>query len=402
MNEPSTIEAPTIDADSPAEVDFALGGVPADGVDDSFSPDSIEDNAALRWQAVSPMARPNGRCLFDLVLAHPVVIAVVISLIVHGNLAVVVYWVMHARHAFVAACPQPVRGDGATALGAIDHDGNDEAPGAVGPASLTSGWSAPLQSGARPALDEPLHLDASDPPAAPASAPPPMPPDPSDPDPTPAAVAADVLVNPLQPDMLPVFARRPPALPDARLSPATAPVDRAVAEAQPSVPAPDELARPVPTTVPSPMAVATGKQLVGNTAGAMVAGFSSPASDKPGGLLRHAGPGGSNGKGGAVTGDGGNTVTGRPGTLAGVKGPPLHADYPDDCRRRGETGRVVIEVEVRADGSIASVKVLSDDGHPRLAEAALDAFQGRTFCPALLDGRPVRSTVKYPFVFELH
>jgi len=400
MNEPSTIEAPIAVAGRPPFDEY--------GVDDDRYLDGppvcdlIEDRTDVPSLAFFPtMVRPSGKIAIAPARLRAALIAAGISLIAHVSLSLGVYCVMRSLHVFVAAHPQAVQGDGATALGAIDHDGDDQAPGAAGPGSLTSGWSAPPQSGVARALDDPLALDTSDAPPPPASAPPPTgPPEPVDDHPAPAPVAADVIVNPLQPDLLPVFTRSPPVLPGAPPSPATAPADRAAAATQPAAPVELATTRPAAsTTAPSPPATADGKQSVGNEA--IAAGFASPASDKTGGLLHHGGAGGSNGKGGATTGDRGTAVTGHPGSLAGVKGRPLHADYPDDCQRRGESGRVVIEADIRADGSIASLKVISDEGHPQLAQAALDAFEGRTFTPALLDGRPIRSTLRCPFVFEL-
>jgi protein TonB len=401
MFEQTTIEVLATDADTAAVEEFVVDWLPGDEADGL--PAVIEEHGSAFPVFFPTMARPTAAPPVGPRSIRLAIIAAAISLVVHVGLAGAVHWVIHAGHTFVAAHPQTVQGDGAMVLGAIDHDGNDQAPGATGLGSLTPGWSAPSRSGETPALDDPSTLDASDTPS-PTSAPPPPPPEASDTNPAPDPVAAaDVTIDPLQPDRLPVFPHHLPARAQAAPVPATAPADQAIVETQPTRAA-VELAstRPAgPPTAPSPPAVAAAKRPVGSDAAAMAAGFSTSASEKTGGLMQHAGPGGSNGKGGAVTGDGGTAVSGRPGTPAGVKGRPLHADYPDDCKRRGETGRVVIEVDVRADGTIASSKVLTDGGHPHLGEAALDAFRGRTFFPALLDGRPVRSTLKYPFVFEL-
>ena len=406
MCDEATIEAPFIDADTPVAEEVSIDSAPLDGFEETFALDAIDEQTEV-LAAFPTMSKSSREVARSRVQARPAIIALAIALVVHIGVAVAGYWVIHRLHVFVAARPQVVEGDGASALGAIDHDGNDQAPGAIGPGSLTPGWSAPLGPDAAAAhLGDTPALDANDVPPPPAGAAPP--PDPSDANssdvgPTPPLVAADVAVDPLQPDMLPVFTR-PPREPSQPSSPTTMPVDRPAPATQPASPRPP-IGVASKQTAPHAAAfspVAAADQGIADTARAMAAGFSSPASDNPGGLLHREGTGGSNGKGGATSGDGGRAVSGRPGSPAGVKGRPLHADYPDYCRSRGETGRVDVEVNIRADGTVASVRVLSDAGHPRLAQAAVDAFQGRTFYPALLDGRPVRSTQRYPFVFELH
>lgn len=46
------------------------------------------------------------------------------------------------------------------------------------------------------------------------------------------------------------------------------------------------------------------------------------------------------------------------------------ANFPEVARRRGLTGRLTLEVGVRADGSLHSVRLLSSSGHPELDTAA--------------------------------
>lgn len=109
------------------------------------------------------------------------------------------------------------------------------------------------------------------------------------------------------------------------------------------------------------------------------------------------------GQGGATTGVGGTAVSGMPGIPAGLRdGQRLPAPvYPEISRRRGEQGDVRLEVEVRADGSVGQIRVVSNTGHPRLAEAAVDSLRGFRFRPALASGTPVDSTLVVPFSFHL-
>jgi len=74
-------------------------------------------------------------------------------------------------------------------------------------------------------------------------------------------------------------------------------------------------------------------------------------------------------------------------------------DYPAESYRRREEGLVVLEVEVRADGSVYGVTVLNDSGYPRLAAAAVEAVRTRGhFTPATYDGQP--TIAKLPLAYR--
>lgn len=75
--------------------------------------------------------------------------------------------------------------------------------------------------------------------------------------------------------------------------------------------------------------------------------------------------------------------------------------YPAFSRRLGETGKVVLRVELDETGRVSAAQVLSSSGSPRLDAAALAAV-GRWRCkPAQLDGQAVRSVATQPFNFTL-
>jgi TonB family protein len=79
-------------------------------------------------------------------------------------------------------------------------------------------------------------------------------------------------------------------------------------------------------------------------------------------------------------------------------------DYPLEARRRGEAGTVIVELEIRADGSIGEIRVLRDPGYPMLREAALAAaekLRGHRFSPATLDGRPIEYPAPIRYEFSL-
>jgi TonB family protein len=66
-------------------------------------------------------------------------------------------------------------------------------------------------------------------------------------------------------------------------------------------------------------------------------------------------------------------------------------DYPDLARRMGIHGEVRLEVTLDDSGSVTGVKILS--GHPILATAAKNAVLKWKYLPAMLNDRPVTSTM---------
>jgi TonB family protein len=64
--------------------------------------------------------------------------------------------------------------------------------------------------------------------------------------------------------------------------------------------------------------------------------------------------------------------------------PPV---YPLEARRAGVAGVVVLEAQIRTDGTVGDVKVIV--GHQLLAQAAVDAVKRRLYKPTLLQGAAV-------------
>ena len=78
----------------------------------------------------------------------------------------------------------------------------------------------------------------------------------------------------------------------------------------------------------------------------------------------------------------------------------MKADYPEDARRRGITGDVVLEIVVRRDGSVGDVKVVEGlDGG--LSERAVQAVRQWRFAPARRLGAPVDVIVEVAVEFKL-
>jgi periplasmic protein TonB len=75
--------------------------------------------------------------------------------------------------------------------------------------------------------------------------------------------------------------------------------------------------------------------------------------------------------------------------------------YPPLSRRLREEGVVVLKVNVRADGSVASALVEKRSGSTRLDDAALSAVKRWHFVPARRGQEPIESWVLVPIEFEL-
>lgn len=75
--------------------------------------------------------------------------------------------------------------------------------------------------------------------------------------------------------------------------------------------------------------------------------------------------------------------------------------YPPISRRMGETGTVVLKVELDEQGHVARSTVATGSGYSRLDEAAQATVQSWRCTPAQRDGRPVRAVALQPFKFVL-
>jgi protein TonB len=77
-------------------------------------------------------------------------------------------------------------------------------------------------------------------------------------------------------------------------------------------------------------------------------------------------------------------------------------EYPRLAKSRGWQGKVLLRVQVTADGRSASVQVQQSSGHNQLDEAAVEAVENWTFLPAKRGDMPVASTVTVPIQFKLN
>lgn len=200
-------------------------------------------------------------------------------------------------------------------------------------------------------------------------------------------------VAPKRPDPEPV---RTPPPPPVRPQPVAAPVDPPPAPTTPK-PAPQVVA-PVATVAGDPR----------DRTGVLAESASTADSNGPGsggGAGTGHGTGIGEGDGSGIgPGSGGGTGGGpyRPGS--GILAPGLlrevKPDYTEDARRRGIEGDVVLEIIVRSDGGVGSVKVLQGLG-AGLDERAIGAVRQWRFSPARRLGTPVDVVVEVAVEFKL-
>lgn len=74
--------------------------------------------------------------------------------------------------------------------------------------------------------------------------------------------------------------------------------------------------------------------------------------------------------------------------------------YPARALRRGDSGEVVLRVEVDARGMPASIEVASSSGSRDLDRAALTAVRRWRFRPAMRNGQPEAAVVNVPVIFD--
>lgn len=78
-----------------------------------------------------------------------------------------------------------------------------------------------------------------------------------------------------------------------------------------------------------------------------------------------------------------------------------HPRYPKEARRRGLSGRVVVRLFVRKDGTVEAAEVYESSGHPLLDQAAQETLKEWRLQPASYKGVASTSTVDIPIRFEL-
>jgi len=75
--------------------------------------------------------------------------------------------------------------------------------------------------------------------------------------------------------------------------------------------------------------------------------------------------------------------------------------YPMLARRMGWRGKVILNVEVLADGHCGEVRIFQSSGHRILDDAALDSIRNWRFVPAHHAGKAISQWFKIPINFSL-
>ncbi len=78
----------------------------------------------------------------------------------------------------------------------------------------------------------------------------------------------------------------------------------------------------------------------------------------------------------------------------------IQAIYPEFAKIGHIEGKVILELDVDANGKVVEIRVLKS-AHPSLSEAAIAAIRGTRFTPAIKDDERVAVTMRYPFTFSL-
>lgn len=76
-------------------------------------------------------------------------------------------------------------------------------------------------------------------------------------------------------------------------------------------------------------------------------------------------------------------------------------EYPARARRLGETGKVIVQVELDEDGRVAAAQILQTSASRLLDDAALSAVKHWRCNPAQRDGKAVRAIALQPFNFVI-
>lgn len=150
---------------------------------------------------------------------------------------------------------------------------------------------------------------------------------------------------------------------------------------------------PVSKPVPAPPATAAG-----HSAAAPQDATPPPAKAGTADGAAATARGTETGAGGGATGKEGEISA--PGYALGAEQTPA-PDYPWSARRRGVEGRVVLRLEVGADGRPTGVELVHGSGHDVLDQAAIATVWHWRLRPAMAGDVAVAGRVVVPIVFKL-
>lgn len=101
---------------------------------------------------------------------------------------------------------------------------------------------------------------------------------------------------------------------------------------------------------------------------------------------------------GDVSQGGGIVSSDRPTPIAGQSPAPA---YPPAALRHGESGTVVLRVDVDTAGQPSAVTLIQRSGSRDLDRAATVAVRRWRFTPAMANGQPIPGSIEVPFEFNL-
>jgi TonB family protein len=78
-----------------------------------------------------------------------------------------------------------------------------------------------------------------------------------------------------------------------------------------------------------------------------------------------------------------------------------HLNYPESARAAGMEGRTLLSIQVHSDGHLGQVVVEKSSGDASCDRAAIAAVHAVEWHPAKKGGKPLKVTVRLPFVFNL-
>lgn len=80
----------------------------------------------------------------------------------------------------------------------------------------------------------------------------------------------------------------------------------------------------------------------------------------------------------------------------------IHPKYPMASRRKGEQGRVILDVLVSKEGKASSVTIISSSGFKELDAAAREAVMDAKFKPGERNGKAVEASARMTILFQLN
>jgi protein TonB len=157
--------------------------------------------------------------------------------------------------------------------------------------------------------------------------------------------------------------------------------------------------QPPPAAGPTPEPPLAAPAAAEGNVFAVSTGKNEPATDYGGpdqGMAAAKQPGGGGGKNPGDVGKAGI----RPPQILQKTDPP----YPEQARRQGWEGRVVLRLEVLPSGVAGNIGIERSSGYPLLDETAVQAVRRWRFVPArdAASGLPVPCTTLVPLVFRLN